>query len=136
VSLVLLEHSDKRISLQLRDDFPHILNPNTWGFFGGGLEAGEDAVTAALREIEEELCVQLDPAKLTLVKAFQIEPHKLHYLFSYPVEKELDDASVQEGQRMGTFSAAQIQSGKIEGHTVVGPHLEMMNWLWENIESA
>ncbi len=126
VSLVLLEHQDGKISLQLRDDFPHIGHPNHWGIFGGAVEDGEDGMTAALREIEEELAVQLNPAK------FDLEPNKQHHFFHYPVEHEMASAKIQEGQRFGTFSPSIIQQGSIEGHLVVPSHLDIMNWYWEN----
>jgi len=42
-----------RILVGLRS--PHVNEPNTWGVFGGAIDAGEDPKKAALREIEEEL---------------------------------------------------------------------------------
>lgn len=54
---------DGRLLLQQRDggapSFPWHL-----GTFGGGLEAGEDAATALMRELEEELGARVDVADL------------------------------------------------------------------------
>lgn len=44
-----------RFLFQLRDDIPGIVMPGRWGFFGGHIEPGEDADTAIVREIEEEV---------------------------------------------------------------------------------
>jgi 8-oxo-dGTP pyrophosphatase MutT (NUDIX family) len=44
-----------RFLFQLRDDIPNIVMPGRWGFFGGHIDPGEDADTAIVREIEEEL---------------------------------------------------------------------------------
>ncbi|MFL6930718.1 MAG: hypothetical protein ACJ8FK_12480, partial [Xanthobacteraceae bacterium] len=43
-ALLVLE--DARYLLQLRDDIPPIWYPGHWGLFGGGVDAGEDAVEA------------------------------------------------------------------------------------------
>jgi 8-oxo-dGTP diphosphatase len=44
-----------RFLFQLRDDIPNIVMPGRWGFFGGHIEPGEDADTAIVREMEEEV---------------------------------------------------------------------------------
>ena len=41
--------------LQLRDDDPAISCPNTWSFFGGGVDIGESHEEAMKRELKEEL---------------------------------------------------------------------------------
>jgi 8-oxo-dGTP pyrophosphatase MutT (NUDIX family) len=46
---------DGRFLFQLRDDIPNIVMPGRWGFFGGHIEPGEDADTAIVRELEEEI---------------------------------------------------------------------------------
>lgn len=57
---VILESSEG-VTLQLRDDL------HLWGIFGGLIEEGEDPMTAALREIQEELTIGLDPDRLVLL---------------------------------------------------------------------
>ena len=47
--------ADGRFLFQLRDDIPNIAMPGRWGFFGGHIEPGEDADTAIVRELEEEI---------------------------------------------------------------------------------
>lgn len=44
-----------RFLFQLRDDIPGIVMPGRWGFFGGHIEPGEDADTAIVREVQEEV---------------------------------------------------------------------------------
>ena len=132
ISIVLLEHQNKQISLQLRDDFKHIRSPNQWGIFGGGMEKGEDKLTAAIREVKEELLIECDPEKITVLKSFEVDGALFH-LFHYPItDAEMGTAVIQEGQRIGTFSPEQIQSAEIEGHLVVPHHLEMMRWYWKS----
>jgi 8-oxo-dGTP pyrophosphatase MutT (NUDIX family) len=59
ISQVLLFDSDRRLLVYLRDDNPAIPFPNHWDFFGGHLEAGETPEQALLREVKEELGVEL-----------------------------------------------------------------------------
>lgn len=42
------------VLMQLRDLKPNITAPGCWGFFGGGIDAGEAPEHAAIRELEEE----------------------------------------------------------------------------------
>jgi len=48
-------YKDQKYLLQLRDNKPSILCPNTWAFFGGGVKNGEGFVEAIKRELTEEL---------------------------------------------------------------------------------
>ncbi|MDO8452221.1 MAG: NUDIX domain-containing protein [bacterium] len=40
--------------LMLRDDFPHIKNPNTWSILGGITEEAETPEESLIRELKEE----------------------------------------------------------------------------------
>lgn len=60
----LLAHDPARgVLLQLRAPWTH--SPDTWGLPGGALHAGEDAVTGALREADEEAGVPADRLTIT-----------------------------------------------------------------------
>ena len=71
---VVLEDEQGRIAMQLRDDRLEIANPNKWSIFGGKIEAGEEPEQAALREMKEEISVDLDPSKLVIVG--RVHPRK------------------------------------------------------------
>ena len=132
VSLVILEDRRQRIALQLRDNAPHVHTPDSWGIFGGGIEAGEQPEDAALREIEEELSIALDPAKLLFLRIFRNVPARAYYVFHYPVTTELDNAILREGQAYDLLKREQIVRGRVHGKSVGAHHLEMHNWYWEN----
>lgn len=50
--LLMFRGKDQRILLGKREN---VLNPGSWGIFGGKLEEGENAEEAAIRETEEEI---------------------------------------------------------------------------------
>lgn len=54
-----------RIILQLRDNAIGIENPGKIGLFGGAVHNEETAVSAAIRELREELGIHIEPEFLT-----------------------------------------------------------------------
>ena len=91
------------ILLQERDEFP-VIDPEKWGFPGGGVEEGEDYEAAAYRELEEETGVRLTGG-LELVDRFVVY-HEHHdsddemALFAARVDLADDDIVVGEGRRI------------------------------------
>ena len=59
IAQVLLFDRNHRLLIYLRDDKPEIPFPNHWDFFGGHLEKGETPEQALVREVNEELGVEL-----------------------------------------------------------------------------
>jgi 8-oxo-dGTP diphosphatase len=89
--------------LQERDEHP-VIDPERWGFPGGGVEPGESFEDAAYRELEEETGVHLD-AGLTLYGEFEIfhESHGTADTFQlWAAATELVDADIdcQEGRQI------------------------------------
>jgi 8-oxo-dGTP diphosphatase len=131
VALIILEDALGNIALQLRDDKATIPYPNQWALFGGQVEDDEDALTAVLREVSEELTISLAPEKLSSLKIFRLETSKEHHLFSYPLHNELQQAILTEGQRFSLFSAAAIEQNNLDGRSLVPSHREMLSWYWQ-----
>ena len=124
--VVLLEDDKGRIALQLRDDIPDLPGANQWGLFGGLLKSGETFEACALREVNEELMVSLDPEKLKLVRRHYAPEENLEtYVFHYPVTNELDDAQLQEGQTW-SFKGAD----DLEEQEVVFRHARILRDYW------
>lgn len=129
-ALVILCTADAEVLFQLRDDIPTISHPNHWGLFGGRIESSEQPHHAALREIREELSLDLCERRMTDHGAFRYEPGKVHYVFSYKLGDELESAQLSEGQRFAAFSQLDITGGKIEHLSVVLSHLRMLETFW------
>lgn len=130
VSIVILEDQQGHVTLQLRDDILTIPHPNQWALFGGHVEDGEEADTAVLREITEELTITLVPHKLTRLHTFQVEAGKEHHLFYYGLDGEMKKAILTEGQRFARFSVNAIQQNQLDGRLLVPSHLQMLRWYW------
>ena len=92
------------VMLQERDEHPRIA-PEKWAFSGGHLEPGEDPLTGAVRELEEETEVRLRPEDLQLVAVHDVHhpetasDDKLHL---YAAGVDLTDADIvcHEGRQI------------------------------------
>lgn len=83
ISVVLLRTVDNRVETLLLKRASSIFN-HAWCYIGGGIEEGESAVEAALREIKEE--TGLIPEQLyTSNKLEQIYNPKENYIYTAPV---------------------------------------------------
>jgi 8-oxo-dGTP diphosphatase len=70
---IALIHEDRLIAYK-RDDKPGIPFPGLWDLPGGGREGDESPVECALRELEEEFSIR-------------IEPERIHWAREYPRSK-------------------------------------------------
>ncbi len=93
-----------RLLLQERgDDALH--DPDRWGYPGGDLEAGEDFVAAAVRELAEETALVVDPATLESlgVRRFRSETcgeEDEFELFAVRLDVGDDDVVCGEGRQL------------------------------------
>lgn len=65
-SAAILLDDAGRYLLQRRDDIPRIWYPGHWGLFGGAIEPGESALDAMVRELAEEIGIELPAARFEL----------------------------------------------------------------------
>jgi len=126
IALVLLQDEDGRFALQLRSPIASIANPDRWGIFGGHIEDGEKPEAGALREIQEELACLLDAGKLKMLDSFQMDSDKEYFVYFYPVEDELRQARLMEGEDFDFFAIEEIEQGMIRGKEVVSYHRDVM----------
>lgn len=105
-----------RYLMQLRDSIPGIFYPGHWGFFGGGIDEGEDDITALRRELVEELGLEIaaDQAKrfssLVFDFGFAGGPDSVVRTF-YEVdlpEARLGGLSVREGREMRLLTGEEV----------------------------
>jgi len=58
-----------------------------WEFTGGGVLAGETTKQAAVRELEEELGIQIDESELSLLEVYQ---QRNYFMDIFVVKKDVD----------------------------------------------
>jgi len=114
VAAVIL-YQNERVLLQHRDDRPDIVWPNHWAIFGGHIEEGETPEAAALREIEEELGLRLEPP-LVLVH-HGVDGIRERHVFAAQLTVPIESLTLMEGQGM-----ALLASGELGGYAVVPAH--------------
>jgi 8-oxo-dGTP pyrophosphatase MutT (NUDIX family) len=78
-ALLVLE--DGRYIMQLRDDIPNIWYPDHWGLFGGGLDDGENELSALRRELWEELELEVGEVRLFTTLDYDLRPIGLDRYF-------------------------------------------------------
>lgn len=105
IAQVLLFDRDHRLLIYLRDDKAGIPFPNHWDFFGGHLEPGEMPEQALVREVKEELGIEL--ISWQFFRSYQclqgdVYPNK-KYIYRARIDKAIDELTLHEGQRLASI---------------------------------
>lgn len=88
---------------------------------------GETPAETALREIREELSVSLDPKRLSLLQKHYISEQNLTtWVFLYPINGELDNAVLSEGQEWDFIGQSDPRAAEIGLH-----HKEIVRSFWD-----
>lgn len=101
----------------LRDNKPAIPNPNVWGLLGGGIEDGEAPKEALLRELQEEVNIDIYDIKYLGNKPVEIlfkgKKHDVtgHYFMGL-TNALLDEIHLTEGQKVKYFTLDEIHTTK------------------------
>jgi 8-oxo-dGTP diphosphatase len=119
VAAIIVEDDLGRLVLQLRDDKRDISYPGHWGTWGGRVEDGEGPPEAAVREVYEELTLNVAIEALRYVTSIMLEsPAREWHVFFWKAGTAVDRAIVNEGQRLGRFFMDEIAIGTLEGRPV------------------
>ena len=103
-----------------------------WGIPGGQIERGEDPATAAAREIEEELSINL-PA-LMEVGPFAYK-RAMHMVYAANISEPIHDWDESELLEIGWFSIADIRDLKTRGRLHADYELEAVTALLHMLKS-
>jgi len=100
-----------RYVLQLRDNKPGISAPGVWGLFGGRMEPGEQPEQALIREIQEELTIDLTNFRfLGDIDAFSAYAGRMarYSIFEAEISDLWTDHHLNEGQAVNAFEFEEL----------------------------
>ena len=103
-SAAIILYKQKKILLQLRDERAPTLK-NTWALFGGGIEVGETALQAVMRECKEELSYSLKDPQEVFMRTKADGSHRYVYVEEYDEQQKL---VLGEGAAMKWFSKKDV----------------------------
>ena len=106
VSIIFFRPPDD-VLLFLRDNKPDIPCPGKWDILGGNVEVGETPVQCIVREITEEIEVNLDTPTLFNVCDFD---DRLEYTYWQRTTFSIDEVPLHEGQELRWFSEKDVRS--------------------------
>lgn len=97
VAVMLFVNARGELLLQLRDDNPEIRYPNHWGVVGGHVEAGETFEEALVREVAEE--IEVDVLDFKYWDTHESAGHAIA-MFGARLDTPAEALTLNEGQRV------------------------------------
>jgi 8-oxo-dGTP diphosphatase len=130
IAQILLFDRRGKLLIYQRDDRPKIPFPNYWDFFGGHVEAGETPEQALVRELKEEIGVEL--RSWEYFRSYQCLSGDAYpnrkFIYRGRVDLLPQDLTLYEGQRLTSidpgerfhFKFANILGGVLEDFIAAG----------------
>jgi 8-oxo-dGTP diphosphatase len=105
IAQALLFDPAARLLIYLRDDKADIPFPNHWDFFGGHVEPSESPEQALVREVTEELGVELRQWRFfRRYECLRGDAYpNLKYIYYGRIDRSVPDLSLLEGQRLAAI---------------------------------
>lgn len=102
---------NKKVLLLLRDNKPGLKNANKWSLIGGGVDEGESSQEALIREINEELCIEIE--QFDFLGEARTEDGRKGIFYIRLNNKQAKSIKLgNEGQKIGFFSIDEV--GELE----------------------
>lgn len=110
IAAIILENDKGEFLLYLRDNKPDIPFPNHWDLIGGHVEEGETPEEALVREVKEEL--DIDLTDYTFYKKYECLTgdayENIKYIYSGKINLPIEEVTLLEGVRPQYFSKSEI----------------------------
>ena len=106
IIFVKLDNNEPEVLLFLRDNIDSIPYPNCWDILGGHVEKGETAEECIVREMKEEIGIDIGTPELFQI--YQIND-RIEYTYWQLATFDIDDILLTEGQALRWFSESEIR---------------------------
>ena len=114
IAAIILENDKGEFLLALRDNKAWIPFPNHWDLIGGHVEEGETPEEALIREVKEELDIEL--TSYSFYKEFLCLEgdafENIKYIYTGKINIPIEEITLYEGQRAQYFTKEQIPDVK------------------------
>jgi 8-oxo-dGTP diphosphatase len=114
IAAIILENDNGEFLLYLRDNKPDIPFPNHWDLIGGHVEEGETPEQALVREVKEEL--DIDLKDYSFYKKYECLTgdayENIKYIYSGKINLPIEEVTLLEGVRPQYFSREEIPNVK------------------------
>lgn len=100
---ILFINKREQVLLFLRDDIPIIHCPGMWDVPGGHVEPGETPEQCIIREMKEEMEIDLEDFRLFSVMGFS---DRIEYTFWKRADLDINTIRLHEGQGLRWFTQA------------------------------
>jgi 8-oxo-dGTP diphosphatase len=114
IAAIILENDEGKLLLYLRDNKPWIPFPDHWDLIGGHIEEGETPEEALVREVKEEL--DIDLKEYIFYKKYEClygdAYDNIKYIYSGKINLPIEEVTLLEGARPQYFSRSEIPNVK------------------------
>jgi 8-oxo-dGTP diphosphatase len=114
IAAIILENDEGQFLLYLRDNKPGIPFPGHWDLIGGHVEAGETPEEALVREVKEEL--DIDLKEYEFYKRYECLTgdayENIKYIYTGKINLPIEKVTLLEGVRPQYFSKEEIPDVK------------------------
>jgi 8-oxo-dGTP diphosphatase len=114
IAAIILENDKEEFLLYLRDNKPGIPFPDHWDLIGGHVEEGETPEQALVREVKEEL--DIDLKEYTFYKKYECLTgdayENIKYIYAGKINIPIEEITLLEGVRPQYFTKDEIPGVK------------------------
>jgi len=104
---IIFVNDKKQVLLLLRDNKPDIPYPNMWDIPGGHVEDGETPEQCIVREMKEEIDLDLEEFQLLSVMEFL---DRIEYTFWKKANLDIENINLHEGQKLKWFKESEAKN--------------------------